>query len=72
MRVMMISKVRSAEQWLAEVDRVVRNYRNADRKETIHPGRQAAIKRLKGLGLTEGDALRYLNGKADRKQPLVT
>ena len=61
----MISNVRSAEQWLAEVDRVLRIYRNADPKASIQSVRQAAIKRLKDLGLMEGDALRYLKGKVD-------
>jgi hypothetical protein len=60
-----IASVRSAEQWLAELDRVIRIYRNVNAKESTQPVRQAAIKRLRDLGLTEGDALRYLKGKAE-------
>jgi hypothetical protein len=61
----MASSVRSAEQWLMEVDRVIRIFRAADLKESVQSVRQAAIKRLKDLGLTEGDALRYLKSKPD-------
>ena len=58
----MIGSARSAEQWLTEVNQIVRNYRTADLGE--QSARQIAIKKLKDLGLTEGDALRYL-GKPD-------
>jgi hypothetical protein len=58
----MISSARSAEQWLSEVDQIVRNYRTADSR--FPSARQVAIKKLRDLGLTEGDAVRYL-GKPD-------
>ena len=58
----MIASARSAEQWLTEVNQIVRSYRTADPRE--QSSRQIAIKKLKDLGLTEGDALRYL-GKPD-------
>jgi hypothetical protein len=60
----MISSARSAEQWLAEVNQTIRTYRATDPRASIQAARQAAIKRLRDLGLTEGDALRYL-GNAD-------
>lgn len=60
----MILSARSAEQWLAEVDHIIRNYRSADPKASPHAARQLAIKQLRDLGLTEGDALRYL-GQGD-------
>jgi hypothetical protein len=58
----MITRARSAEQWLFEVDQIVRSYRTADSRGWA--ARQEAIKQLKDLGLTEGDAARYL-GKPD-------
>ncbi len=64
----MIPNVRSAEQWLAEVDRVIRAYRVPERREPVSMSRQAAVKRLIELGLTEGDARRYLDG---RKAPMA-
>jgi hypothetical protein len=52
----MISRARSAEQWVAEVDQIIRTYRSADGGSARH----LAIKQLRDLGLTEGDASRYL------------
>ena len=59
----MISNARSAEEWLTEVDQIIRTYQTAHPRSSIYSARQVAIKRLKDLGLTEGDALRYLHGK---------
>ena len=61
----MISTARSAEQWFAEVNQIIRTYRAADPKVSTQSARQTAIKQLRDLGLTEGDALRYLKGKPD-------
>ena len=58
----MVPTRRSAEQWLAEVNEIVRTYRTADPR--FPSARQIAMKQLRDLGLTEGDAVRYL-GKAD-------
>lgn len=55
----MISRPHSAEQWLQEVSEIIRTYRSADGR--FPSARQIAIKKLKDLGLTEGDALRYLS-----------
>ena len=67
----MISNTRSAEQWLEEVNQIVRSYRSADPKGSPHAAREAAIKQLRDLGLTEGDALRYLGeaGVPEEKRP---
>src|SRR6185437_4741072 len=46
------------EQWVAEIDQIIRTYRSADAGRWS--ARQEAIKQLRDLGLTEGDALRYL------------
>lgn len=59
----MISNVRSAEEWLAEVDRIIHAYRTSERKGPPSVTRQGAVKQLMELGLTVGDAWRYLDGK---------
>ena len=59
----MLANVRSAEQWLAEVDRIIRAYRTPERREPQPLTRQRAVKRLLELGLTEADARRYLDGR---------
>jgi hypothetical protein len=57
------AKPRSAEEWLAQVDEVIRAYRAADPRQLQLGPRQEAIDRLRMLGLSEGEAIRYLNAK---------
>lgn len=52
---------RSAEDWLARLNRVIESYREQIRScPTDERLLTAAIACLKDLGLNEGDALRYL------------
>jgi hypothetical protein len=61
----MVARQRSAEEWVAELDSIVGQYRNGE------PGsapltRRKAIDRLAELGVSEGDAVRYLDQKPNR------
>lgn len=61
-----LPNVQSAEEWLAEVDRIVRSYRTLTALQPMTAYRQAAKDELCELGLTEADAIRYLDGPVGR------
>jgi hypothetical protein len=62
----LLPKVQSAEEWLAEVDRIVRSYRTQMAVQPVAEYRQVAKDELRELGLTEADAIRYLDGPESR------
>ena len=56
----MLAKYRTAEEWLAEHDRIIREYRSSEPK--VAPARrQRAIRRFADLGLSPGEAVHYLD-----------
>ena len=62
-------KRRTSEEWLAEVNAIIRRYRSGY-TERLGAGpltREEAIARLRRLGLTQGEAERWLT--RDRKEP---
>jgi hypothetical protein len=61
----MVARQRSAEEWVAELDSIINQYRNGEPRSSPLT-RRKAIERLVELGLTEGDAVRYLDQKANR------
>ena len=61
----MVARQRSAEEWVAELDSIINQYRNGEPRSAPLT-RRKAIERLVELGLTEGDAVRYLDQKANR------
>jgi uncharacterized protein YjiS (DUF1127 family) len=65
----MRAKHRSAEEWIAEVNSIVDHYRNSPRGAP-QLTRKQAIDRLVDLGLSEGDAVRYLD--KNRVKPAVS
>jgi hypothetical protein len=57
----MISR-RSAEEWVAAVNEIVRLYRgSAGNSDTDTISREEAVARLRELGVSEGEAARWLN-----------
>jgi hypothetical protein len=56
----MVARQRSAEEWVAELDGIINQYRNGDPRAAPLTLRQA-IARLVELGVCEGDAVRYLD-----------
>lgn len=62
----MLPKVQSAEEWVAEVDRIVQSYRTQTALQPMAEYRQVAKDELRELGLTEADAIRYLDGPEGR------
>jgi hypothetical protein len=61
----MVARQRSAEEWVAELDGIINQYRNGDPRAAPLTLRQA-IARLVELGVCEGDAVRYLDQKPNR------
>ena len=60
-----VARQRSAEEWVAELDSIINQYRNgAPRSAPLT--RQKAIAHLVELGVSEGDAVRYLDQKPNR------
>lgn len=62
----MIARRPSAEEWIAELDSIIDQYREA----RIPMTRKQAIDRLVQLGFSEGDAVRYLD--RSRAKPAVS
>jgi hypothetical protein len=62
----MIARRLSAEEWIAELDSIIDQYREA----RIPTTRKQAIDRLVQLGFSEGDAVRYLD--RNRAKPAVS
>jgi hypothetical protein len=61
----MVARQRSAEEWVAELDSIVNQYRNGEPRSAPLT-RRKAIDRLVELGVSEGDAVRYLDQKPNR------
>jgi hypothetical protein len=61
----MVAKLPSAEEWIAEIDHLIASFGESDRPLRT-PTREQIIERLRKLGLTEGDALRYLSRRRHR------
>jgi hypothetical protein len=62
-------RIRSAEQWMAEFDEVLRRYRPALGDAPSPHGalnRTEAIAALRRLGFSSGEALRLLRRKTDK------
>jgi hypothetical protein len=63
----MIARLPSAEELVAEVDRVVHQYREeTGRRGAPRLTREHAIERIVELGFLEGDAIRYLDRNRDK------
>jgi hypothetical protein len=61
----MVARRLSAEEWVAEVDRIINQYHEGSgHRAGIPMMRKQAIDRLVQLGLSEGDAARYLDNRA--------
>ena len=61
----MVARQRSAEEWVAELDSIINQYRNGEpRRAPLTRGQ--AIERLGEMGVSEGDAVRYLDQKPNR------
>jgi hypothetical protein len=56
----MLARHRTAEEWLAEVNRVMRDYRSADLRGAAG-SRKRAIERLIDLGFSAGEAVHELD-----------
>ncbi len=61
----MLAKIRSAEEWLAEHARIMREYRSSEPRVTSAQ-RQRAIRRFADLGLSPGEAVYYLDRRTAR------
>jgi hypothetical protein len=67
----MVKKRLSAEEWMAEVDRIVHEYREeTGRRGLPQLTRKQAIERLVELGFSEGHAVRYLD--RNRAKPALS
>ena len=59
-----VSEVRTAEEWLAAVEDIIRRYRgHTPDPATPRLSREEALERMRDLGLAEGDAERWLAPK---------
>ena len=56
----MLARQRTAEEWLAEVNRVMRDYRSTDLRGAAG-SRRRAIERLIDLGFSAGEAVHELD-----------
>jgi hypothetical protein len=65
----MVARQRSAEEWVAELDGIINQYRDGEPRAAPLTRRQA-IDRLVELGFSEGDAVRYLD--RNRAKPAVS
>ena len=61
-------KHRTSEEWLAEVDAVIRRYRSghSERVGYTRLTQEEAVAELRRLGLTYGEAVRWLTTRKDR------
>ena len=67
----MVARRLSAEQWIAEIGSIINQYHEGSgHRAGIPMTRKQAIDRLVQLGLSEGDAVRYLDRK--RANPAVS
>jgi hypothetical protein len=67
----MVAKHLSAEEWMAEVDRIIHEYRDeTGRRGLPSLARKQAIERMVELGFSEGDAVRYL--ERNRAKPALS
>jgi hypothetical protein len=67
----MVAKRLSAEEWMAEVDRIIHEYCEETGRRSVPPlTRKQAIGRLVELGFSEGDAVRYLD--RNRAKPALS
>jgi len=66
----MVARRLSAEEWMAEVDSIINQYHEGSGHRGRTPmSRKQAIERLVQLGLSEGNAVRYLD--RNRAKPAV-
>ena len=65
----MVARQRTAEEWVAEFDSIINQYRNGEPKRAPLT-RGQAIERLVELGFSEGEAVRYLD--RTRARPAVS
>ncbi len=65
----MVARRLSAEEWMAEVDRIIHEYRGETGRRLPPLTRKQAIERLVELGFSEGDAIRYLD--KNRAKPAI-
>ncbi|HEV2548966.1 MAG TPA: hypothetical protein VGU20_16610 [Stellaceae bacterium] len=56
----MLDRQRTAEEWLAELSRIMRDYRSTDLRGAAG-GRKRAIERLIDLGFSAGEAVHELD-----------
>jgi hypothetical protein len=61
----MVARQRTAEEWVAELDSIIHQYRDGEPRAAPMT-RRKAIARLVELGVSEGDAVRYLDQKPNR------
>jgi len=61
----MVARQLSAEEWVAELDGIINQYRDGEPRGAPLTRRQA-IARLMELGVSEGDAVRYLDRKSTK------
>jgi hypothetical protein len=75
----MLTRHRSAEEWIAELDRIMHEYRSTEYKSALPVTRKQTIQRLVDLGFSAGEAVHYLDRHSARPavshspdgQPLV-
>jgi hypothetical protein len=60
-----VARQRSAEEWVAELDGIIDQYRNGEPRAAPLTRRQV-IAGLVKLGVSEGDAVHYLDQKPNR------
>jgi hypothetical protein len=67
----MVVKRLSAEEWMANINRIIQQYRGEPTRRSLPPlTRKQAIEELVELGFSEGDAIRYLD--RNRAKPAVS
>jgi hypothetical protein len=62
----MVARHPSAEEWMAAVDGIVHQYRGESGRRGPPLTRKQAIELMVELGLSEGDAIRYLDRNRDK------
>jgi hypothetical protein len=65
----MVARHLSAEEWIAELDKIIEQYRNGEPRSAPLTRKQA-IDRLVQLGFSAGEAVRYLD--RNRARPAVS
>jgi hypothetical protein len=66
----MVARHLSAEEWIAEIDRIIQQYRGETGRRLPPLTRKQAIERMIELGFSQGDAVRYLD--RNRAKPAVS